>query len=162
MSSGQRRGLRLNVCRTFLSMSMRPTAPTLDEPPVQPSPPILLHSGSIDYDNDPISYIYKWSLNGIVSNAANNPPPQHRHHQGQYRTVEVTPVDPLAAGQSSRLDIEIVNAAPDLSPVSIPQCQTIEALQCTATASDVDPADLSSLIITYEWTNLTTGAILHQ
>ncbi|MGC6508152.1 MAG: fibrinogen-like YCDxxxxGGGW domain-containing protein [Myxococcota bacterium] len=155
-----------SVATTSIYINAPPTAPQLT---VTPDPAIttdtltVTASGSIDYDNDPISYIYSWSLNGIVSNASNSATlPSSATAKGDVWTITVTPVDPLAAGPSTSTDITIVNAPPSLSSVVVSPSapNNRETLQCTAVETDADPVDISSLVVTYQWLNLATGAVL--
>ena len=96
----------------ILEVNAPPTAPTVT---LAPNPATTLDdltatSGSVDYDNDSITYSYSWSLDGIVSNASSSDTlPNTATSKGDIWTLTVTPQDPYSEGPSSSQNIEIDN-----------------------------------------------------
>ena len=130
-----------------------------------PTPPsVLLHpdpayttdnltataSGSIDPDGSPVSYIYAWYQNGVLTSSTGSLLSSGSTTKGDNWTVRVTPTDGITTGAYVEESITIANSPPSIASMSIsPNTpSTQDTISCTAIGTD---ADGDPTTISYSW-----------
>ena len=107
---------------------------------------LIPHITSTDDDSDVLVFSYVWKKDGISTSFAGNevsvvpPLPQEETTAGDVWSLEVTPFDGFAFGETVAVEVEIQNAPPVISALFI---DTIipyndQTITCSANAVDLD------------------------
>lgn len=138
---------------TSLRINSVPTQPTISltpQPAYTTDTVSVVATGSTDADNDPVTYIYQWSVNGSVSSYTSNTIPNLATTKGETWTVRVTPTDGYSNGPYRESSLSILNSPPVVSVVNItPTAPTTQStLNCSYVSSD---ADGDIVTVAYNW-----------
>lgn len=114
--------------------------------------------GSIDPENQSVSYSYIWFVDGVLSSHTGSTLPSSATSKGELWLVESTPSDGHGSGPVGSDSLEIMNTNPEVSGVVIsPSFPLItDVLGCSGTVVDPDETPLQQI----EWVNLNTGLSL--
>ena len=104
--------IRINSVPTQPSVSLTPT------PAYTTDALLAVASGSTDADNDPITYLYEWWENGVLSGQTTASVPNTVTTKNDV-TVRITPNDGYGDGPYVESTLTIVNSTPSANTVSI-------------------------------------------
>lgn len=151
------------VANVDVTVNQVPTAPTVTLAPDPAGTADALTAtatGSVDPDSSGVvRYTYAWYQDGALSSASTSAIlPASATTKHETWRVEVTPDDGTGSGPVGAAELTIQNTAPTLSgpTLSAATAAVGDVLTCSASASDVDPADSPS--VTYTWSDGSTGA----
>lgn len=134
--------IRINSVPTQPSVSLTPM------PAYTTDALLAVATGSTDADNDPITYLYEWWQNGVLSGQTTASVPNSATVKNDIWTVRVTPNDGYGDGPYVESTLTIVNSTPVVNTVSIsPTSATTQStLTCTYSSSDADGDPLSETV----------------
>lgn len=144
-----------------------PTAPTVSIEPASPDTEdtlVATVSGATDPDGDALSYLYRWTVDGVDAGIADASVPASDTQKGQLWELSVTATDGVAESPAATAWVSIMNSPPSLTSVTIsPDPATAaDSLVCSSAGfADADgDADLSSLEWSVGATVVGTGSTL--
>ncbi|MEC8378725.1 MAG: Ig-like domain-containing protein [Myxococcota bacterium] len=147
-------GLEATAVETFIVNGI-PSAPFVNIAPVPANTNDSLTataSGSIDVENDPITYSIEWFQNGNPTTFTGSVLPDSATLKGETWTARATPNDGYVDGPFGEGSITIQNSPPTISGLSISPSIGITnttTLVCSATVTDADVSDTPSE--SYSW-----------
>ncbi|MCB9761364.1 MAG: hypothetical protein H6739_16095 [Alphaproteobacteria bacterium] len=135
-----------NTAPTVGTVSLTPAAPTEADT-------LSCQANASDLDPaDSPSLSYAWTVNGSDPGITDSTLDSGHFDKGHEVRCTVTADDGADTGSGQSAPVTVVNAAPVISSVSLTPTAPVEGdtLSCTASASDLDPAD--TVRLTYAWT----------
>jgi hypothetical protein len=141
--------------------------PSLTDCTVTPSSPVTtddltaIPGGGTDPDGDPVTYEFKWYLNGIVDTAQTaNVYPYASTQKNDIITADCIPTDGMSTGQALQAaSVTVQNSAPGQAVVDIAPAAptTVDNLTASILTDAVD-ADGDLITYSYAWNETTTPA----
>lgn len=139
------------------SVNVDNTAPTVAWASVVPASPSQIDPPSLDVavphddDEDPVTLLTEWFVDGLLVSTDFTLAPLH-FEKGQAIHVRVTPNDGIVDGEAVLSDTVVaVNTPPEVDSVTLSadSLQTLDDITVSATASDIDAVDTP--ILSYAW-----------
>ena len=114
-----------------------------------------------DPDGDDVSVSFAWYKNGVlVEGESSSVLPSSLTAKGEIWTVHVAANDGQIDSEAAIGSIEIVDTPPTVDSITIDpdgDNRTNSTLNCSATYSDIDQADVAGLQVSYRWASLSQG-----